>query len=97
VARPGLGTMSDVWLVDCDRGRLVLRGHRAPDWESVEFEHSVMDVARAGGVPVPLALRIPTGELAVLEDGRWWSLLVWVDGHQPVRGSHSLAQARSMG
>ena len=95
--RAELGTMSEVWLVECDDSRLALRGHRAQDWWRVEFEHLVMATARRASIPAPLALRSLDNQVAVRDSGRWWSLLVWIDGHQPERGSHSDSQAESMG
>jgi Ser/Thr protein kinase RdoA (MazF antagonist) len=97
VTRPKLGTMNDIFLVETETGKLVLRGHRKPDREAIEFEHVVMDAARAGGVPAPEPLRTPGGERVIEEHGRWWSLLVWMDGEQPSRGGHSVEQAASMG
>lgn len=97
VAKPDLGTMNEMFLVDTDNGRLVLRGHRHPDRAAVEFEHDVMQIVRSADVPAPEALATPTGDRIVGHDGRWWSLLRWIDGDQPARGSHTRSQAEAMG
>ena len=97
VTRPELGTMNEVFVVDTHQGRLVLRGHRQLDREAVEFEHAVMAAARAGAVPVPMPLAAAGGDAVVVHGGRWWSLLTWIDGDQPERGSHTPAQSAGMG
>jgi homoserine kinase type II len=97
VARPGLGTMNEIYLVDTQEGKLVLRGHRLPDRAAVEFEHAAMGTARAAQVPAPTPLRSTTGDLVVAHERRWWSLLTWMAGDQPERGTHTLRQAKAMG
>lgn len=97
VAKPDRGTMNEVFIVESDRGRLVLRGDRRPDRAAVEFEHDVMQMVRNAGVPAPEALATPQGARIVGSDGQWWSLLLWIDGDQPTRGSHTPAQAEAMG
>ena len=95
--RPKSGTMNEVFMVAADVGRLVLRGHRKRDLRALEFEHAVTEAARVSGVPAPCAMLTPAGDRIVDHDGRWWSLLIWIDGEQPARGLHSLEQAASMG
>lgn len=95
--RPVLGTMNEVFLVDTDEARFVLRGHRRRDRAAVEFEHAAMEAARAGEVPAPKPLRTPGGDLVVAHEGRWWSLLTWMTGDQPERGSHTPEHADAMG
>ena len=89
--------MNEVFVVESDRGRLVLRGHRHTEVKAVEFEHQVMDTARSGDVPAPRAVKTSAGDRIAHWNGRWWSLLVWIDGEQPDRGSHTVEQAASMG
>jgi Ser/Thr protein kinase RdoA (MazF antagonist) len=89
--------MNAVYLVETSGGRLTLRGHRKPDREAVEFEHDVMDAVRAAGIPAPAALTTRNGDRTVGQNGRWWSLLVWIEGDQPQRGHHTVEQALSMG
>ena len=89
--------MNAVYLVETSGGRLSLRGHRKADRRAVEFEHDLMDAARSAGLPAPIALTTLQGDRIVNEDGRWWSLLVWIEGEQPQRGHHTLEQAHSMG
>jgi homoserine kinase type II len=97
VTRPELGTMNEVFVVDTDRGRLVLRGHRQPDREAVEWEHAAMAAARASAVPAPRPLTTADGDVVVERGGRWWSLLIWIHGDQPERGSHTPEQGAGMG
>ena len=89
--------MNEVFIVESDRGRMVLRGHRQADRSAIEFEHAVMDTARAGGVPAPRALDTRDGDRIVRWDRRWWSLLIWIEGEQPERGSHTVEQSVAMG
>lgn len=97
VATPDLGTMNEIYLVDTEDGRLVLRGHRRRDRAAVEFEHAAMDTARAARVPAPMPLSSATGSRVVAHEGRWWSLLTWMAGNQPERGTHTPEQANAMG
>ena len=97
VSRPDLGTMNEIYLVDTEDGRLVLRGHRRPDRAAVEFEHAAMDTARAAQVPAPKPLCSATGDVVVAHERRWWSLLTWMAGDQPARGTHTSEQANAMG
>src|SRR5690349_20339335 len=89
--------MNEVFVVDTDLGRLVLRGHRQPDREAVEFEHAVMAAARAGGVPAPRPLTAAGGDVVVVSGGRRWSLLTSIHGDQPERVSHTPEQGAAMG
>ena len=97
VERPAAGTMSDTYIVRLRDAMVVLRGHRQRDRDRIAFEHEVLQVATAHGIPAPRAVATPTGELFGEVDGRFWSLFEWIPGDQPPRGRHSVAQATSMG
>jgi Ser/Thr protein kinase RdoA (MazF antagonist) len=97
VRRTDAGTMNEVFVVDSDDGRLVLRGHRRQERDLVEFEHDVMERARDHGVPAPVSVPTPSGARVARHGGRWWSLLRWIEGTQPERGTHTTAHAEAMG
>jgi homoserine kinase type II len=97
VERPASGTMSDIFIVESVDDRFVLRGHRERNRIAVEFEHTAMATARASGIPTPNTVKTPADETSVFVSDRWWSLLTWIPGSQPPRGTHSAEQALAMG
>ncbi len=91
--RPAAGTMNEIFIVDTDKARFVLCGHRGQEKQMVDFEDDVMERVRDPGIPAPRSLRTRAGQRVVRQDGRWWSLLAWIDGEQPELGQHTLQQA----
>lgn len=97
VDRPTTGTMNDIWIVETASGPVVLRGHRRTDRQRVDFEHMVMDHARALGVPVPTALRTASGQQVTERDGRLFSVFACANGAQVERDALKSGHALALG
>jgi Ser/Thr protein kinase RdoA (MazF antagonist) len=94
---PQLGAMNETWLLEWPGERAVLRRHRRSARAQVEFEHSVLAHARAGGVPCPSVITTGQGGSLVEQDGRFYSLYTWAPGLQVLRGHLDAEHALSMG
>jgi len=93
---PGGSSSSPKWIVQSNRGNLVLkcRAASASDPERIAFAQAFMQAVAARGVPVamPIASRAGRGHERVAE--RAWELFPFIDGE---RWSRRPGQARSAG
>lgn len=97
VERATSGSMNETFLITTAQRQVVLRRHRRPHREQVEFEHRVIAHARGNGIPAPAAIPTPQGEVIIDHEVTFYSLFTFARGRQIARSQLTAPHARSMG
>ena len=92
------GTLNWNYRVETAAGTVFVRRHRPElDVNRIAGEHAVIDFAATHGIPVAKPLKREGGATTLVSRAGTWAVFPWVDGHVPVRGAVTPAQAYALG
>lgn len=94
---PMTGTVNRTVLVQTATRAYAFRAYLRPDRGRVQWEHTVIALAGAGGIPVCRPLPLPDGGKFVERDGRFFGLFPLAAGQQIQRDNLGMAEVAAAG
>ena len=91
------GTVNQTWLVDAERGPVVLRAYQNAGREQIAREHALIAYAAARGVPAIAPLPLAAGGTVAEQAGRFYALFPHAPGRQLAPGELSAAHSAMIG
>lgn len=94
---PATGTINRTVLVQTADTAYAYRAYLRPDQARVQWEHTVIALADAGGIPVCRPHPLPDGETFVEREGRFFALFPVASGYQIPREKLGFSEAAAAG